>query len=351
MGRTEGCLTMSKEPTRSIKFGNEAKPEEARQSVDGESPLKSPLKSMPARSNKVMLSALERTIKKNVIPNLYSQFGPGMISRTKRRTSLLLPAIQDILNEPYNAPKFDADWFSTRDDFDDLVHCLQNDDDVGAMDVLNRVSARGANFTDIALGLVTEVMLLFNHQWETDEISFVDVTLASNVLKRILRDFASKKIPFTPRASLSKTALITTLAGECHNVGAQIIEHTLAGTGWIVSAHTPNSIHDLSVKVRKEWFTLVGVSITESRLLEPCARVVEDVRANSQNPDVIIMVGGRAVSQNFEEAQLINADVTAFDAKHALSIAAKIDNVLLEIPKVGENEVRLKEQWTSLSRD
>ncbi|MEP3630911.1 MAG: cobalamin-dependent protein [Hyphomicrobiales bacterium] len=333
---------MSKSPTKSSEFKDEAKHEEVRQSVGSQLPMK---------SAKTVSSSLESAIKKDVIPNLYSQFGPGMISRKKRRTSLLSSAIRDILNEPYEAPQFDADWFSTREDFDDLVHCLRNDDDAGALSILDRVSERGANFTDIALGIITEVMVLFNYQWETDEISFVDVTLASNVVKRILRDFVYKHPPIMPPAHLSKMALITTLPGEDHNVGAQIIEHTLAGSGWVASSHSPSSTHDLSVKVRREWFTLVGISVTESRLLKQCARVVEDVRANSQNPDVIIMVGGRAISQNYDEAQLIGADVTALDAKHALSIAAKIDRVLLEIPEVGGSEVRLKTQWTSVSRD
>ena len=120
MGSTERCRTMSKGPIKSSGLNNGARLKSMRQIVDAQTSW---------HAGKTVSNTLESAIKKNIIPNLYSQFGPGMISRKKHRSSLLLPAIRTILNEPYELPQFDADWFSTREDFDNLFDCLQADDD------------------------------------------------------------------------------------------------------------------------------------------------------------------------------------------------------------------------------
>lgn len=297
------------------------------------------------------LAALEQAIKDSVIPTLYDRFGPGMIARNKRPTSLISPALKAYLNEPMpEKPLLTTDWFSEASDADDLMASLQRQDHDGTLAVLEAISARGASYLDISLGIVAEAARTMNAMWERDEISFVDVTLSTAMLKQALRTFVRKRtLNPTPQSAL-KTALITAIPGDQHNLGVQIIEDMLRLADWSVSSGCNESLRSLSVDIRKQWFTIIGISVSDSLLFERCKRAVSDIRAHSRNPDVIVMLGGRAVVEDRGACEFIGADVVALNAKHALSIAAKIDGIL-DWQSGNGDHVRLNHKWMSGSRD
>jgi methanogenic corrinoid protein MtbC1 len=111
--------------------------------------------------------------------------------------------------------------------------------------------------------------------------------------------------------------------GEQHSFGVCMVADTFREGGWCVRSGPSATRAQLLRLVRDEWFDVVGLSISADRALKGLASCIRALRAASCNPDLYVMLGGRAITAHAERALFLGADAMANDAASALA-GAKI---------------------------
>jgi methanogenic corrinoid protein MtbC1 len=81
---------------------------------------------------------------------------------------------------------------------------------------------------------------------------------------------------------------------------------------------------DIISLLTREWFTIVGISVSTLDQPEVLAGLVRRVRRASLNPDLRVMVGGLPFDEHPERAALVGADATARDGRDAVVKAQKL---------------------------
>jgi len=191
-----------------------------------------------------------------------------------------------------------------------------------AADSLQRLQARGVSTESLYLDLLSPAARHFGQMWESEQADFVDVTLALHRLQKLAHDLSEEFIASGDSASPSgPRALCVALPGEQHVFGAQLVGEFLRRARWDVWDAPGASERDIISLVEREWFALIGVSISTAEQFDALAALVRQLRRVSLNPDLRVMVGGRPFEEHPEWAALVGADATARDGRDAVAKA------------------------------
>lgn len=191
-----------------------------------------------------------------------------------------------------------------------------------AADALRRLQARGVSIESIYLDLLTPAARHFGQMWEVEQADFVDVTLALHRLQQLAHDLSEDFVASRGiGASSGPRALCVALPGEQHVFGAQLVGEFLRRARWDVWDAPGATERDIIGLAEREWFTLVGVSISTAEQFDALAALVRQLRRVSLNPDLRVMVGGRPFEEHPEWAALVGADATARDGRDAVAKA------------------------------
>ncbi len=153
--------------------------------------------------------------------------------------------------------------------------------------------------------------------WMNDRCSFADVTIGVGRLQQLLSEYGSSFAPVTDDLEVGRV-LLAPAPGEQHTFGLHVVAEFFRRDGWSVSTQFTPGRADLTNMVRREPFAMVGFSVSNSRLFEPLAQLIEDLREASQNPDVVVMIGGAPDIGLEEVAEELGATTHAPDARWAV---------------------------------
>ena len=103
-----------------------------------------------------------------------------------------------------------------------------------------------------------------------------------------------------------------------------MIEKLLSAAGWQVEVEYSGDAAELVETVRRGWFAVVGLTAGSDVQLEALKSVIVEIRNNSQNPQIGVLVGGPMFTQNPALALTVGADDTAPNAPTAVLAAQKL---------------------------
>ena len=106
-------------------------------------------------------------------------------------------------------------------------------------------------------------------------------------------------------------------------LGAALVGGLFERAGWSVQAEFPHDDSELMGLVSTHWFDALALTLsdvfTRRERLAALIRTIEDVRAASQNPNMAVIVGGRAFRPSEgHAAERVGADVHYASASHAV---------------------------------
>lgn len=187
---------------------------------------------------------------------------------------------------------------------------------------LRRLQSRGVPTESLYLDLLSPAARHFGQLWESEASDFVEVTLALHRLQKLAHDLSEDFVASGDAATpAGPRALCVALPGEQHVFGAQLVGEFLRRARWDVWDAPGASERDILGLAEREWFALVGISISAEGQFEALAALVRQLRRVSLNPDLRIMVGGRPFEEHPEWATLVGADATARDGRDAVAKA------------------------------
>ena len=177
----------------------------------------------------------------------------------------------------------------------------------------------------VYLDLLAPVARKLGVMWERDQVDFVAVTLGLRRLQQLAHQI-SESADCGEAATIKSghRALFVTLPGEQHVFGTQIVGDMLRRVGWDIWDAPGATERDIIAVTKNEWFAVVGLSISAPEQLEPLALIIRQIRRQSLNRAVRIMVGGHLFAGNPDWVALVGADATATDGRDAILQAERL---------------------------
>lgn len=167
--------------------------------------------------------------------------------------------------------------------------------DEAAMALVARLHGEGAGFSRLQLGLIAPAARQLDIVWANDRATFVEVTAAASLLKRLMHFVALDLAPRPCRERRQRTALIAPAPGDGHNLGASLAAEYFRRDGWAVHLEPLLDAETARYHVAREWCDLAALSLTRSEGAAPLAQAIADMRRSSLNPRLVIVVGGDAI--------------------------------------------------------
>jgi len=235
------------------------------------------------------LRRIRRILKQKVIPSLVLP------------SDTILPVIDD-------APQCDRHS-------DALVALTLQGREEQARSELRDLVDGGMAFSDVHLGLLSPAAEKLGRLWDSDSVSFVDVTIAVGTLQRLMRfvslDLDRDLLIGAPQRSI----LIFPEPGAEHTFGAAMAARFFDHAGWNVTFMPQADRETLRNIVATRHIDVIGLSLAREEVIGPTGDLLRDLRRRSFNPHILTIGGGQALSANpllVEEAG-VDAVLAAID--------------------------------------
>lgn len=174
----------------------------------------------------------------------------------------------------------------------------------------------------LCLELMAPAARQLGEMWVADGCDFVQVTLATGLLQRMLRSLPSGwTVDGGASALTGRPALFTAAPGEQHTLGLAMVADFFRVVGCQVRQEIVPDGAALLAVVREQRFDLVGFSIGAERHVDALTRLIAEVRRQSLRHELKVLVGGPLVWTEPELAETLGADALAVDALQAILAA------------------------------
>lgn len=196
------------------------------------------------------------------------------------------------------------------------------DDDIDAPRVfLAELRAGGVSLDIVFLDLFSPAARRLGEMWSADLCDFTAVTLGLWRLQRLLYENApSFQADAEPQAD-GRRILLASMPGEQHTFGMYMVAEYFRRAGWDVIDGPMASAADVVAAVSRNWFEIVGLSLSCDRGLDAMAALIRDIRRSSRNGALGIIAGGSVFNEHPDAVLRVDADVSAADAREALDAA------------------------------
>jgi MerR family transcriptional regulator, light-induced transcriptional regulator len=209
----------------------------------------------------------------------------------------------------------------TRNDVDTFCHLIANADFGRAVAFMNEASARGVEYDRLLLDLLAGAARRLGVQWERDERGFSEVTVGMSRLHQALQHLALNAPYQTAQLQTRGRALLAPCPGEQHNFGIMLLDSMFHRAGWELRTLPGVTNGQLGRIVGDSRFDVVGLSLSCDERLPQLEKAIATVRRETRNQNVIVLVGGRAFSNDPSLALRMGADAAPPDALAAVAAA------------------------------
>lgn len=217
----------------------------------------------------------------------------------------------------------------TQEDVETLAAHAARGDQAAASALVGALRARDVPLDRIYLELFAPAARHLGALWEADRCDFASVTIGLCCLQQLVLDNSRSFGPQHGRRHEDRRVLLAPVPGEQHSFGLVMVGEFFRRQGWDVCSATGAGAGELTAMVRKHCFSMVGLSLAGECRLEALAGLIREIRRVSRNPQIGILVGGRAFTEQPELAALVGADATASDGLQAVLKAETLLSLLV----------------------
>ena len=191
-----------------------------------------------------------------------------------------------------------------------------------ALDYFGKLRAKGHSLDTLFVHFLAPTARYLGELWDQDRCDFIDVALGVARLQQLLAMFGANDA--NPASDAHHRALLISTPGERHSLGLDMVAKFMRAAGWEVEIAAKVVAREAADWVRREWFGVVGLTLSVEGALGVVGQTIEAIRRASCNPEIGILVGGPAFAGNPELALRVGADAAAQDAPTAVILAKKL---------------------------
>lgn len=189
-------------------------------------------------------------------------------------------------------------------------------DDGAPFGYVEGLVAQGISVESIFLDLLAPAARQLGTLWESDAADFANVTIAVSRLQRIMRRLGQNFFDEGSRGG-GESILLTIIPGEQHSFGLSMVAEFFRRAGWNLCTGPFTTHQELTSLVHNHWFDVVGFSVSSDRRLDELKKDIRDIRHDSRNRNVGIMLGGPLAIAQPDLVALMGADMMSSDATTA----------------------------------
>ncbi|MEO0999978.1 MAG: cobalamin B12-binding domain-containing protein [Pseudomonadota bacterium] len=194
---------------------------------------------------------------------------------------------------------------------DRFCRALLDGDPEAALAHVDTLRRRGVSDEAIFRRHLVAAAHRLGEMWCDDQAHFVEVTLASAHLQRLIRRLSPDLPPLAPAAG--RRALFVVPSGETHALGLMMAAEVFRRAGWDVAVEYHPDEAELCNRARVGRFDLVGVTSGHRLMMERLAALVLALRTVSPGHTRIV-VGGAIVQLEPDLVDRLGIDMAITDA-------------------------------------
>lgn len=190
------------------------------------------------------------------------------------------------------------------EDIETLSAALLSSDSKAAAEIIEGKYREGVDVQSLYLRYLSPAASRLGAQWNSDEITFADVTVGTGRIYAIMRNLA-RRFPAPPLPQ-DKHALFANVPGETHSLGVKLAADLTRKAGWQVDLVLNPEHDELIQAIGMSQYHIVGLSAAGEHALGHLARIILALRVSS--PRTYILVSGNIVSVAREQVELMDVD-------------------------------------------
>jgi methanogenic corrinoid protein MtbC1 len=192
----------------------------------------------------------------------------------------------------------------------------------GSVQIVEEALRDGAGMFDIYVQVFQESLYEVGRLWAAGKVSVSVEHRATAITQFVMAGLYSRALPSRPSAPL-RQAIVTGVAGELHQIGANMVADVLETAGWNVQFLGTDAPHtDIVDAVLAQESDLVCVSATMLFNVPNVVRLIHDLRAHS--PTLRVLIGGSAFRAKPDLWMDIGADGFAPNLNTAIETADRL---------------------------
>lgn len=185
----------------------------------------------------------------------------------------------------------------------------------------------------IYVDLLAPTAAHLRHLWSADLCDFADVTLALWRLQQVLREFSTDFRSEHEHAETGMRALLVPAPGEKSDLGyvmfgLVMLSEFFRRDGWDAWLEPDSSSTEFNGIIRSQWFDVVELLVSGDRKMDALAERIRQIRRESPNRGIGVMVCGPAFVDHPELVLLVGADVMSNDPRQGSAEAEKVVGLL-----------------------
>lgn len=190
-----------------------------------------------------------------------------------------------------------------------------------AKDVLNAYLARGMSVDDAIRKLFPAAARRLGDWWESDDVSFADVSIGLCRLHGLLRDDSWRPHAAAKAPRGAGRVLLGSFANDQHSFGLSLVADAFRRDGWRVVFAGGASPNVLAGILREGHFDALAMSASNQLALKVAARTIARLRKASCNKHVFVITGGAAFEALGVSPERLGVDLISQDPEHAAAAA------------------------------
>ncbi len=176
----------------------------------------------------------------------------------------------------------------------------------------------GHSHLDIYVGVFTESLRRVGELWELNKISVAQEHMATAITQYAIAAIYPRMVP----AAVHRGKMVVTgVAGELHQIGANLVADAMEAKGWTVRFLGTNLPHSsILATVEETSADMLCISTTIVANLPSVVDLVETVRHKLKEQSPKIVLGGAAYRHPTQFAGDLGAIAGGTDLRHALAM-------------------------------
>jgi methanogenic corrinoid protein MtbC1 len=197
----------------------------------------------------------------------------------------------------------------------DLAELLIGADPNAAGALVQELQAAAGSPAKLYATLLEPAARRLGDLWYEDDCSEVDLTLGLCRLQTALRLLTAGADRAPLRRLPQPIVLIAPEPGELHRIGAALDGNILGNAGWAPHSEYPADDTTLQELVSSQWFDVLDLSMSvalrRDHWLPRVTETIAAARRVSQNPALVVVVGGRVFRECRDAGTNVGADATS----------------------------------------
>jgi methanogenic corrinoid protein MtbC1 len=220
--------------------------------------------------------------------------------------------------EPASSPELENGDGALSLSKDVFLAAILNGQRQAALNIVEEALRAGHSHVDVYVDVVAGALHRVGKLWELNRISVAQEHMATALTQFVISSIYPKMIPDGPQRG---RMVVTGVAGELHQIGANLVADAMESKGWSVRFLGSNApLPSILQAINESSADVLCISTTLVSNLPSAAQLIRSVRNDRKERAPRIVVGGAAYRYSPQFVDEIESAVIALDLRAALSL-------------------------------